>query len=95
MRIAKAFGFSSVYGGLVPRGRTPRREIAPLTLVQHVPADWARRYNERDYLFRIPVFRRLYTDPQPFTCRQRRRLLDQPDGRCYICCTSPGDPTWL
>ncbi|MBE7158921.1 MAG: autoinducer binding domain-containing protein, partial [Rhodospirillales bacterium] len=59
VRLAKAFGFSSVYGGLVPRGRAPRKDIAPLTLVQHVPADWAQRYNGCGYLFRDPVFRRL------------------------------------
>lgn len=63
VRVAEAFGFSVVDGGLVPRGRKPRREIAPLTLVQHVPADWARRYNERGYPFRDPVFHRLQSDP--------------------------------
>lgn len=67
VRLATGFGFSSVYGGLVPRGRTVKREIAPLTLVQHLPKDWAWRYNERGYLFRDPIFHRLQTDPQPFT----------------------------
>lgn len=67
VRLARGFGFSSVYGGLVPRRRTPRLEIVPLTLVQHVPEDWARRYNERGYLFRDPVFHRLQSDAQPFT----------------------------
>lgn len=67
VRLAKTFGFSSVYGGLVPRGRTSRREIVPLTLVQYMPDNWAQRYNERGYLFRDPVFHRLQSDPQPFS----------------------------
>ena len=65
--LAEAFGFSSVFGGLVPRARTPKKEIAPLVLVQHVPADWAGRYNDRGYLFKDPVFHRLQADPQPFS----------------------------
>ena len=67
VQLAQAFGFSSVYGGLVPRSRAQRTKIALLTLVQHVPSDWAARYNERGYLFRDPVFRRLLNDTQPFT----------------------------
>jgi len=67
VRLAKAFGFSSVYGGLVPRGRTSRKEIEPLTLVQHVPEEWGARYNHRGYLFRDPVFHRLQADTKPFT----------------------------
>ena len=66
VRLAEAFGFVSVFGGLVPRARTPKKEIAPLVLVQHVPPDWAGRYNDRGYLFRDPVFHRLQADPQPF-----------------------------
>lgn len=68
VRLAEAFGFSSVFGGLVPRDtRTPRQAIAPLVLVQHVPEEWAARYNARGYLFKDPVFHRLQADAQPFT----------------------------
>lgn len=68
VRLAEAFGFSSVFGGLVPRdSRTSRKEIAPLVLVQHVPNDWAVRYNARGYLFKDPIFHRLQADPQPFS----------------------------
>ncbi len=67
VRLAAAFGFSSVFGGLVPRARTPKNQITPLVLVQHMPADWAVRYNERGYLFKDPVFHRLQADPQPFS----------------------------
>lgn len=82
VRLAKASGFSTVYGGLVPPRRAPRREIAPLTLIQHVPEDWAARYNGRGYLFRDPVFHRLQSDTQPFTW-----------GESYASCASNADRT--
>lgn len=67
--VAAQYGFSSVFGGLLPRGGEPRSfsRLRPLILVQHVPAAWAERYNQGDYLFRDPVFRRLCEDMNPFT----------------------------
>ncbi len=67
IRLGEVFGFASVFGGLVPRARTPKQEIAPLVLVQHVPEGWAARYNDRGYLFKDPVFHRLQADTQPFS----------------------------
>ena len=69
VRLAEDFGFSSVFGGLIPDAHTTESSAAvgPLTMVQHVPDEWGQRYNDRNYLFRDPVLHRLRTDLEPFT----------------------------
>ena len=67
--LAEQFGFTSVFGGIVPPPTTPlsKAAIEPLVMVQHVPEGWGERYNARGYLFRDPVLRRLREDLDPFT----------------------------
>lgn len=70
--LAGQFGFASVFGGLIPDPDTPPSSAAvrPLVMVQHVPEEWSRRYNGRDYLFRDPVLQRLREDLDPFTWQE-------------------------
>lgn len=68
VQLAVEYGFSSAFGGMVPRSSwISRAEVTPLVLVQQFPEGWAARYNDRGYLFRDPVFHRLQTDMQPFS----------------------------
>ncbi|MCW6512344.1 helix-turn-helix transcriptional regulator [Lichenifustis flavocetrariae] len=68
VKIAKQYGFTSVFGGLIPnrRSRPGKADVRSLVMVQHFPAEWAKRYNECDYLFRDPVLHRLRSDLNPF-----------------------------
>lgn len=67
--LAGRFGFTSVFGGILPHEATPPSHAAvePLVMVQHVPDGWGQRYNARNYLFRDPVLRRLRESSKVFT----------------------------
>ncbi len=69
VNIAKAFGFSSVFGGIVPprEMRGSRTEIEARAAVQHFPSGWAARYVDRNYLPRDPIVHRLHNDRNLFT----------------------------
>lgn len=67
--LAGRFGFTSVFGGLIPALDVPpsSEAIQPLVMVQHVPEGWGQRYNARNYLFRDPVLLRLRESSSAFT----------------------------
>lgn len=67
--IAQRFGFSSVFGGILPPigTRWSQEQIASHALIQHMPGDWAVRYNESDYFWRDPVVTRLFDDRTIFS----------------------------
>jgi len=65
--LAGLFGFTSVFGGVVPTPETPRSEIASRVLLQRMPSEWTKRYNERGYLFRDPIVSHLQNARAPFT----------------------------
>lgn len=67
MDLAGMFGFTTVFGGLVPKPATMRGEIASRILIQRMPGEWARRYNGRDYVFRDPIVWYLQTARSPFS----------------------------
>lgn len=65
--LAGLFGFTSVFGGVVPTPETPRSEITSRILLQRMPSEWTKRYNERGYLFRDPIVSHLQNARAPFT----------------------------
>lgn len=60
------YGFSTIFGGIVPNCHISQEEISARTLFHHLPSEWASRYNDRGYLFRDPVVHRLQRDRDPF-----------------------------
>lgn len=70
--IAQKFGFTSVFGGLVPdrRSLAARQSAEALMLVQHFPTEWAKRYNDRHYLLHDPIVHRLGADLNPFVWKE-------------------------
>lgn len=67
LELARLFGFSSVFGGVVPSPHTPSEEVASRILIQRMPPEWVRRYNGRGYVFRDPVICHLQHARLPFT----------------------------
>jgi LuxR family transcriptional regulator, quorum-sensing system regulator BjaR1 len=66
LELAGLFGFNAVFGGVVPDPDTPRDEIGSRILIQRIPPEWMRRYNERDYAFRDPIVSHLQLARAPF-----------------------------
>lgn len=64
--LAGLFGFTSVFGGVVPDSDTPRTDIGSRILIQRMPSEWMKRYNERDYVFRDPIVAHLQDARTPF-----------------------------
>jgi LuxR family transcriptional regulator, quorum-sensing system regulator BjaR1 len=67
LAFAAGFGFTAVFGGIVPLRPVPLTEIPSRIVFQHVPDGWADRYNRRGYVFRDPIVARLLTERVPFT----------------------------
>lgn len=69
IHIAKTFGFTSVFGGIVPPNTmlNSRVEIETRAVVQHFPDGWTRRYIEQNYLTRDPIVHRLQHDRTAFS----------------------------
>lgn len=67
MDLAELFGFSAVFGGVVPDANAAREEIPSRILVQRMPIEWASRYNDHDYVFRDPIVSHLQGARTPFT----------------------------
>lgn len=67
MELAEVFGFTAVFGGVVPGDGATREEIPSRVLVQRMPLEWTRRYNNRDYVFKDPIVSHLQSARAPFT----------------------------
>lgn len=78
--LASLFGFTAVFGGLVPDTYTPCSEIKSRILIQQMPSEWMKRYNERNYVFRDPIVSHLQTARTPFSW-----------GDAYEQCSRPED----
>lgn len=65
--LAGLFGFTAIFGGLVPDADTSRAEIKSRILIQRMPSDWTKRYNERNYVFRDPIVSHLQTARAAFS----------------------------
>jgi LuxR family quorum sensing-dependent transcriptional regulator len=80
INIANAFGFSSVFGGIVPpiKMRDSQTEINARGAVQHLPSDWAARYLDQNYLRRDPIVHRLQNDRGLFTWSESYASSDRP-----------------
>ncbi|MBS7542494.1 autoinducer binding domain-containing protein [Ancylobacter oerskovii] len=65
--VARDFGLTCVFGGLVPSAPMAPANVRERTLFQRLPAGWAERYNGRGYLFRDPIFHRLQHERVPFS----------------------------
>jgi len=80
IHIAKAFGFMSVFGGIVPPSeiRSSRVEIESRAVVQHFPDGWTRRYIEQNYLARDPIVHRLQHDRSPFSWSESYASCSEP-----------------
>jgi LuxR family transcriptional regulator, quorum-sensing system regulator BjaR1 len=66
LEIGKDYGFSSVFGGIVPNCCISPAEVEKRILFQRFPKEWATRYNDRGYVLRDPIVHRLQTDRNPF-----------------------------
>ena len=84
LKVASDFGFTAIFGGIVPETGIDRPEIDAHILLQTVPAEWAERYDNERYVFRDPVVQRAKIDRQPFSwsdsyescpCRQDVELI--------------------
>lgn len=64
---AWAFGYTSIFGGVVPTRNVSPRAIPNRILMQRLPREWAGRYNRRGYVFRDPIVERLQADREPFS----------------------------
>ncbi|MGA0565168.1 helix-turn-helix transcriptional regulator [Ancylobacter sp. VNQ12] len=67
MDLAELFGFTSVFGGVVPGQEVTREEIPSRIIIQRMPIEWARRYNNHDYVFRDPIVSHLQSARAPFS----------------------------
>lgn len=67
LEVAARFGFTAIFGGIVPIKRVPKAEIASRILFQHFPVEWAGRYSRQGYVFRDPIVHRLRYDRTPFS----------------------------
>lgn len=66
LELAASFGFTTIFGGIVPTRPAPPAEIASRILFQRLPAEWAKRYTDNGYAFLDPVVHRLHRDRMPF-----------------------------
>jgi LuxR family quorum sensing-dependent transcriptional regulator len=67
LELANLFGFTSVFGGVVPGPHTRPSEVPSSILVQRMPGEWIRRYNGRGYVFRDPIVQQLQHARAPFS----------------------------
>jgi LuxR family quorum sensing-dependent transcriptional regulator len=67
LELARLFGFTSVFGGVVPGPHTSPSEVPSSILIQRMPDESTRRYNGRGYVFRDPIVRQLQFARAPFT----------------------------
>lgn len=67
LALAGKFGFTGVFGGILPTRPMPLNEISSRVLFQRYPAEWTARYNARGYIFLDPVVERLSSARNPFT----------------------------
>jgi len=67
MDLAELFGFTTVFGGVVPGHDATRDEIPSRILVQRMPIEWATRYNDHGYVFRDPIVSHLQSARAPFS----------------------------
>lgn len=79
--LAAGFGFTGLFGGIVPTRPAPPAELRSRILFQHFPAQWLDRYSSKGYVFRDPVIQHLFHERAPFTwhegyesCPQRRNV---------------------
>lgn len=84
LRLAARYGFSSIFGGFVPRSRVTVQEVRSRTLFHRLPEEWSTRYSSRGYLFRDPVYRRLQFDREAFSWAE-----------AYASCTCRPDVTLI
>lgn len=80
IEIASNYGFSTLFGGIVPSPQVPPEEIKSRILFQRFPLEWAGRYNDRGYVFRDPIVHRLQYDRNPFDWQE-----------AYTSCHFPND----
>jgi LuxR family quorum sensing-dependent transcriptional regulator len=79
--LAAGFGFTGLFGGIVPTRRAPLAELRSRILFQRFPAQWLDRYSRNGYVFRDPIIQHLSHERAPFTwhegyksCPQRRNV---------------------
>lgn len=66
LELAGLFGYTSIFGGVVPDPQTPGSDVPSRILVQRMPSEWTKRYNGRGYVFRDPVVTYLHHARAPF-----------------------------
>lgn len=79
LAFAAGFGFTSVFGGIVPLKPIPLSEIPSRIMFQAVPEAWAERYNTGGYVFRDPVVAHLLHQRAPFTWNDAYRASSNSD----------------
>ena len=69
LELAAMYGFSTLFGGLVPdlNASLRPRDVESKILFQHFPTEWAERYNASNYVLRDPIVHRLQKDRSTFT----------------------------
>ncbi|MGX7743981.1 helix-turn-helix transcriptional regulator [Rhodopseudomonas parapalustris] len=94
IELASVFGFTSVFGGVIPSNTTPSSEIASRIMIQHMPPGWKKRYAERNYVFRDPIVTHSRKARSPFLweeayarceCSSDVRLISGEAGEFGLC----------
>lgn len=81
LEFAAGFGFTGLFGGIVPTRRAPVTELRSRILFQRFPAQWLDRYSRNGYVFRDPIIQHVLCKRAPFawhegykSCPQRRNV---------------------
>lgn len=77
--LAGLFGVTSIFGGIIPEADTPRSGIKSRILIQRMPIEWMKRYNDRSYVFRDPIVSHLQTMRVPFSWDDAYQLCPRPE----------------
>jgi LuxR family quorum sensing-dependent transcriptional regulator len=81
LRLARRFGLTGLFAGIVPTRPAPLAELRSRILFQRFPAPWIDRYSRKQYVFCDPIIQHLLHERAPFTwregyerCSQRRNV---------------------
>jgi LuxR family quorum sensing-dependent transcriptional regulator len=75
--LAAEFGFTGLFGGVVPTRPAPLAELRSRILFQRFPAQWLDRYSRRGYVFRDPIIQHLFHERMPFTWHEGYKSCSQ------------------
>jgi LuxR family quorum sensing-dependent transcriptional regulator len=77
LELAAGFGFTGLFGGIVPTRQAPLAELRSRILFQRFPAQWLDRYSSKGYVFRDPIIQHLSHERAPFTWHEAYKSCPQ------------------